>query len=104
MTVMLTGAVVGAARKLKDKMARIAAQTLEAAPEDIVFGADGAMRPRRRPTRSLAYADIGLKAYWFKLDLPRRHGERAGGAPHLRPSLSHACPPPTARTSAPSIR
>ena len=40
MTVMLTGAVVGAARKLKDKLARIAAHQLEAAAEDIAF-ADG---------------------------------------------------------------
>ena len=51
MTVMLTGAVVGAARKLKDKLARIAAHQLEAAAEDIVF-ADGARDgARRRPTR-----------------------------------------------------
>ena len=47
MTVMLTGAVVGAARKLKDKMARIAAHQLEAAPEDIVF-ADGKRDGPRR--------------------------------------------------------
>jgi CO/xanthine dehydrogenase Mo-binding subunit len=69
MTVMLTGAVVGAARKLKEKMARIAAKTLEAAPEDIVFGANGAS-VRGLADKVVGYADIGLKAYWFKLDLP----------------------------------
>ena len=69
MTVMLTGAVVGAARKLKDKMSRIAAKMLEAAPEDIVFGANGAS-VRGSADKVVGYADIGLKAYWFKLDLP----------------------------------
>lgn len=69
MTVMLTGAVVGAARKLKDKMARIAAQMLEAAPGDIVFGSGGAM-VRGAPQKVVPYAEIGFKAYWFKLDLP----------------------------------
>jgi CO/xanthine dehydrogenase Mo-binding subunit len=69
MTVMLTGAVVGAARKLKDKMARIVAHGLEAAPEDIAFGHGKAM-VRGAPDRAMTYAEIGLKAYWFKLDLP----------------------------------
>jgi carbon-monoxide dehydrogenase large subunit len=69
MTVMLTGAVVGAARKLKEKMARIAAHLLEAAPEDIVFGANGAS-VRGAADKAVGYADLGLKAYWFKLDLP----------------------------------
>jgi carbon-monoxide dehydrogenase large subunit len=69
MTVMLTGATVGAARKLKDKMARIAAHTLEADPEDILFE-DGRAVVRGVPEKSLTYADIGLKAYWFRLDLP----------------------------------
>ena len=69
MTVMFTGAVVGAARKLKDKMSRIAAKSLEAAPEDIVFGANGAS-VRGSADKVVGYADIGLKAYWFKLDLP----------------------------------
>jgi CO/xanthine dehydrogenase Mo-binding subunit len=69
MTVMLTGAVVGASRKLKEKMSRIAAHLLEAAPEDIAFGASGAS-VRGAPDKAVGYADLGLKAYWFKLDLP----------------------------------
>src|SRR6185295_8002413 len=54
MTVMLTGA----ARKLKEKMSRIAAKTLEAAPEDIVFGANGAS-VRGLADKVVGYADIG---------------------------------------------
>jgi carbon-monoxide dehydrogenase large subunit len=69
MTVMLTGAVVGAARKLKDKMARIAAHVLEVDASDILFE-NGRATVRGVPEKSMAYADIGLKAYWFHLDLP----------------------------------
>jgi CO/xanthine dehydrogenase Mo-binding subunit len=69
MAVMLTGATVGAARKLKDKMARIVAHQFEAAPEDVVF-ADGKAMVRGMPDKSMTYADLGLKAYWFKLNLP----------------------------------
>ena len=68
MTVMLSGAVRGAAMKVKDKMSKIAAHLLEASVEDMevregrvwVKGTD----------RSLGIADIGFKAYWFKFDLP----------------------------------
>src|SRR5262245_23148453 len=69
MAVMLTGATAGAAAKLKDKLARIAAHQFEAAPADIVF-ADGKAMVRGVPDKSMTYADLGLKAYWFRLDLP----------------------------------
>jgi carbon-monoxide dehydrogenase large subunit len=69
MTVMLTGAAAGASRKLKDKLSKIAAHQFEAAPEDIVF-ADGRAMVRGLPDKSMSYGDLGLKAYWFKLDLP----------------------------------
>ena len=69
MAVMLTGATAGAARTLKDKLARIAAHQLEAAPEDIAF-ADGKAMVRGMPDKAMTYAELGLKAYWFKLDLP----------------------------------
>jgi CO/xanthine dehydrogenase Mo-binding subunit len=69
MTVMLTGAARGASGKLKDKMSKIAAHALEADPDDILFQ-DGKAVVRGVPEKSLTYADIGLKAYWFKLDLP----------------------------------
>jgi carbon-monoxide dehydrogenase large subunit len=75
MTVMLAGATVGAARKLKTKMARIAAHLLEADAQDVEFR-DGRCVVRGVPEKSLSYADLGLKAYWFKLDLPE--GEESG--------------------------
>jgi CO/xanthine dehydrogenase Mo-binding subunit len=69
MAVMLTGATAGAARALKDKLARIAAHQFEASPADIVF-ADGKAMVRGLPDKAMTYAELGLKAYWFKLDLP----------------------------------
>jgi CO/xanthine dehydrogenase Mo-binding subunit len=71
LTVMLSGAVRGAAAKVRDKMFRIAAHQLEASPEDMEL-ADGVVRVRgvADPARSLSIADIGMKAYWYKNDLP----------------------------------
>ena len=68
MTVMLSGAVRGAAAKVKEKMCKIAAHLLEASLDDMevregrvwVKGTD----------RSLSIADVGMKAYWHKFDLP----------------------------------
>ena len=68
MTVMLSGAVRGAATKVKEKMCKIAAHLLEASIDDMevregrvwVKGTD----------RSLSIADIGMKAFWNKFDLP----------------------------------
>jgi CO/xanthine dehydrogenase Mo-binding subunit len=90
MTVMLAGAVAGASRKLKDKMARIAAHVMEAAPEDIVFGATGAS-VRGAPDRALSYGDLGLKAYWFKLDLPA--GMESGLEARFTYDHPHLTPP-----------
>src|SRR3954453_13153634 len=69
LTVMLSGAVRGAAAKVRDKMYRIAAHQLEASPEDMEL-ADGVVRVRgvADPARSLSIADIGMKAYWYKND------------------------------------
>jgi CO/xanthine dehydrogenase Mo-binding subunit len=71
MTVMLSGAVRGAAGKVKKKMFEIAAHLLEANPEDLEL-ADGRVWVKGFPVeeRSLSIADIGMKAYWHKLELP----------------------------------
>jgi len=71
MTVMLSGAVRGAAAKVREKMLQIAAHQLEASPEDMEL-ADGAVRVRgvADPARAISIADIGMKAYWYKADLP----------------------------------
>jgi CO/xanthine dehydrogenase Mo-binding subunit len=69
MTVMLSGAVKGAVAKVKEKMFKIAAYALEAHPEDMEL-VDGRVVVKGSPNSSLSIADIGMKAYWFKLDLP----------------------------------
>lgn len=69
MTVMLSGAVHGAAKKLKEKMFKIAAHVLEANPDDLELS-EGRVSVKGKPSSSLSIADIGMKAYWFKLDLP----------------------------------
>src|SRR5207237_2779971 len=57
------------ARKLKDKMARIAGHVLEVDASAILFET-GRATVRGVPEKSMAYGDVGLKAYWFRLDLP----------------------------------
>jgi len=69
MTVMLSGAVQGAATRLKEKMFKIAAHMLEASPDDLEL-VEGQVRVKGAPAKSVSIADIGMKAYWFKLDLP----------------------------------
>ncbi|MDA0163627.1 xanthine dehydrogenase family protein molybdopterin-binding subunit [Solirubrobacter ginsenosidimutans] len=71
MTVMLSGAVRGAAGKVRDKMFQIAAHSLEASPEDMEL-VDGFVRVRgvADEARRLSIADIGMKAYWMKHELP----------------------------------
>jgi CO/xanthine dehydrogenase Mo-binding subunit len=68
---MLAGAVRGAAGKVREKMLRIAAHQLEASHEDMEL-ADGQVRVRgvADPRKSLSIADVGMKAYWYKADLP----------------------------------
>jgi len=68
MTVMLSGALHGAAAKIKEKMFKIAGHLLEANPDDLVLR-EGRVWVRGTE-RSLSLADIGMKAYWYKFDLP----------------------------------
>jgi len=69
------GAVVGAARKVADKLRRIAAHRLEAAPADVELR-DGAARVRGAPDRALPLADLARTAYADVLGLPP--GEEPG--------------------------
>ena len=71
MTVMLSGAVRGATTKIKEKAFAIAAHSLEANPEDMEFSG-GMVRVRgvADDSRAMSLADIGMKAYWYKADLP----------------------------------
>ena len=68
-TVMVSGAVAGAAAELKDKIKRLVAHKLEVAEGDLEFR-DGAVGVRGVPDRQLTLAEIALSAYLFRLDLP----------------------------------
>lgn len=71
MTVMLTGAVRGAATKVREKLFAIAGHLLEASPGDLEIR-DGRVWVKGVPDeqRSLSYADIAGAAYYGKFALP----------------------------------
>ncbi len=60
-TVMAGSAAVGASRKVKDKLLRVASAALEIDPEDLLL-ADGKVRARGAPERALSYAEIAQLA------------------------------------------
>jgi len=68
-TVMVSGAVAGAAGEVKDKMRRIVAHKLEVGEEDLEFR-DGGVNVVGSPDRAMSISDIALTAYMFHLDLP----------------------------------
>lgn len=68
-TVMVTGAIRGAARKLQKKMIEIAAHTLEVPPEDMEV-ADGRVQVKGAPDTGQAIAEVAATAYFFALNLP----------------------------------
>ena len=68
-TVMVSGAVAGAASELKEKIRRIASDKLEVAESDLEFR-DGGVGVIGVPDRHLSLADIAMTAYMFRLDLP----------------------------------
>ena len=68
-TVMVSGAVAGAAAELKDKIKRLVAHKLEVSEDDLEFR-DGAVGVRGVPDRQLTLAEVALSAYMFRLDLP----------------------------------
>jgi 2-furoyl-CoA dehydrogenase large subunit len=70
-----TGAVVGAARRVRDKLLRIAAHRLEIDPADLEVR-DGAVTVRGVPSRSLGFRELARTAYADVLGLPP--GEEPG--------------------------
>jgi len=70
-----TGAVVGAARRVRDKLVRLAAHRLEADPVDLELR-DGAVRVRGVPGRALTLGELARTAYADVLGLPP--GEEPG--------------------------
>jgi 2-furoyl-CoA dehydrogenase large subunit len=80
-----TGAVVGAARTVRDKLLRIAAHRLEVAPEDLTL-VDGEARVRGMPARGLPLRELARTAYADVLGLP------PGEEPGLEPRHVHSNP------------
>jgi hypothetical protein len=68
-TVMVAGAVAGAATEVKKKIKRIASHSLEVSGDDLEFQ-DGGVNVVGSPERKLSLAEIALAAYMFRLDLP----------------------------------
>ncbi|MGC5615376.1 xanthine dehydrogenase family protein molybdopterin-binding subunit [Georgenia sp. Z1491] len=68
-TVMVTGAIRGAARKLQKKVIDIAAHTLEVPAEDLEI-VDERVQVKGAPDVSLGLADVAGTAYFFALNLP----------------------------------
>lgn len=68
-TVMVSGAVAGAAAELKEKIRRIASHKLEVDESDLEFR-DGRVSVVGTPDRGLGLDEVALTAYMFRLDLP----------------------------------
>ncbi len=68
-TVMLAGAVEGAAGRIKDKAMKVAEHLLEAAPEDLEW-ADGGVQVKGSPDKRKSLADIAIQTHLFKHSLP----------------------------------
>jgi CO/xanthine dehydrogenase Mo-binding subunit len=68
-TVMVSGAVAGAAAEVKEKIRAIASHKLEVSADDLEF-VDGGVGVIGSPERKLSLAEIALAAYMFRLDLP----------------------------------
>ena len=69
LTVMLAGAVAGAARQIKNQAFKITAHTLEASEEDLEF-VNGRVQVKGSPSRGLALAEIAFRNAFFKEAVP----------------------------------
>ncbi|HEX2481369.1 MAG TPA: xanthine dehydrogenase family protein molybdopterin-binding subunit [Methylomirabilota bacterium] len=69
LTVMLAGAATGAARKLREKILRIAGHLMEVSPDDLVL-AEGKVSVKGVPQRALSLPDVAAHAHFFKMSLP----------------------------------
>lgn len=68
-TVMVTGAIRGAARKLQKKIIEIAAHSLEVPPEDMEI-TDARVQVKGAPEVGLSLGEVAATAYFFALNLP----------------------------------
>lgn len=68
-TVMIAGAVTGAAAIIKEKLTRVAGHMLEADPRDLEFR-QGKVGVKGAPGLEVSIADIAMQAHFFRLSLP----------------------------------
>ncbi len=68
-TVMIAGAIVGAAGKVKEKMRRVASRMLEAGPDDLEFRR-GMIGVKGVPKMEKSFAEVAMYTHYFRLDLP----------------------------------
>lgn len=87
-----TSAVKLAAAKVREKMARIASQSLNTTPEDVVFQ-DGYIASQRNPENKVEFRRIGGLAHWSPSSLPE------GMSPGLREMVQWSAPELTPTTA-----
>jgi CO/xanthine dehydrogenase Mo-binding subunit len=68
-TVMVAGALVGAATIIKEKLFRVAGHMLEAAPGDLELR-DGKVGVKGAPGLEKSLADVAMHAHFFRLSMP----------------------------------
>ena len=68
-TVMIAGAIVGAAAKIREKVLRVAGHLMEVSPADLEL-VDGRVRIAGIPGKSLSLAEISEKSHFYRLSLP----------------------------------
>jgi CO/xanthine dehydrogenase Mo-binding subunit len=68
-TVMVAGALVGAANIIKEKLFRVAGHMLEAAPGDLELR-DGKVGVKGAPGMEKSIADVAMHAHFFRLSMP----------------------------------
>ena len=68
-TVMITGALVGASRQLRDKLFLIAGHLMEADVNDLELR-DSAVGIKGVPDKQMTIAEIAMQAHYFRLSLP----------------------------------
>lgn len=68
-TVMVTGALEGAAETVKEKMFKVAGSMLETDEDDLKL-VDGEIHVEGAPSRSVSVSDVAMQAHAFRLNLP----------------------------------
>src|SRR6185436_8270821 len=68
-TVMVTGAVTGAAAIIKEKLKRVAGHMLEADSRDLEFSS-GKIGVAGAPGLEVAIAEVAMQAHCYRLSLP----------------------------------